>query len=110
MSDSIDFFYSLFHIQYSKASNCFFLLGSTMIRLFISQILTGKKSPLEEKFFNPLVFEPESTLSHKTCKNKVTFITSKFYLNEIKLIYCRETVLIFDLMQRLLNRTLVLKR
>ena len=48
MSDSSDFFYSLFHIQYSKAGNCY-LFGINNNQTFISQILTVI-SPLEEKF------------------------------------------------------------
>ena len=49
MSDSFDFFYSLFHIQYSKAEQSL-----------------GRKV----KFFNPLGFEPKSPFSHKACKIK----------------------------------------
>ena len=48
MSDNFDFFYSLFHIQYSKAGNCY-LFGVNNNQTFISQILTVI-SPLEEKF------------------------------------------------------------
>ena len=42
MSDSSDFFYSLFHIQYNKAGNCYLfgINNNSIIRLFISQILT----------------------------------------------------------------------
>ena len=47
MSDSIDFFYSLFHIQYRVVIAIY--LGSTIIKLPISQILTVL-SPLGEKF------------------------------------------------------------
>ena len=48
MSDSFDFFYSLFHIQYSKAGNCC-LFGINNNQTFISQNLTVI-STLEEKF------------------------------------------------------------
>ena len=48
MSDSFDFFYSLFHIQYSKADNCY-LFRINNNQVFISQILTVI-STLEEKF------------------------------------------------------------
>ena len=48
ISDSSDFFYSPFHIQYSKAGNCY-LFGINNNQTFISQILTVI-SPLEEKF------------------------------------------------------------
>ena len=48
MSDSFDFFYSLFNIQYSKAGNCY-LFGNNNNQTFMSQILTVI-SPLEEKF------------------------------------------------------------
>ena len=48
MSDSSDFFYSLFHVQYSKAGNCY-LFGINNNQTAISQILTVI-SPLEEKF------------------------------------------------------------
>ena len=37
MSGSSDFFYSLFHIQYSKAGNCY-LFGINNNQTFISQI------------------------------------------------------------------------
>ena len=48
MSDSFDFIYSLFRIQYSKAGNCF-LFGVNNNQTFVSQISTVI-SPLEEKF------------------------------------------------------------
>ena len=48
MSDSFAFFYSLFHIQYSKACN-FYLFGINNNQTFISKILIVI-SPLEEKF------------------------------------------------------------
>ena len=48
MSDSFDFFHSLFHIQYSKAGNCY-LFEINNNQTFISQILTVI-SFLEEKF------------------------------------------------------------
>ena len=47
MSDSIDFFYSLF--QYSKAGNYYFIWDQQYNQTFISQILTVL-SPLKEKF------------------------------------------------------------
>ena len=48
MSDNFDFFYSLFHIRYSKAGSCY-LFGVNNNQIFISQILTVI-SPLEQKF------------------------------------------------------------
>ena len=48
MSNSFDFFNSLFHIQYSKAGKCY-LFGINNNQTFISQILTAI-IPLEEKF------------------------------------------------------------
>ena len=48
MSDSFDFFYSLFHIQYRKAGDCY-SFGINNNQTFISQILTVISS-LEEKF------------------------------------------------------------
>ena len=39
MSDSFDFFYSPFHIQYSKAGNCcLFGVNNNQTFIFISQI------------------------------------------------------------------------
>ena len=55
ISDSIDFFYSLFHIQYSKAGNCY-LFGINNKQTFMSQILTVL-SPLEEKFNFPVPWD-----------------------------------------------------
>ena len=70
MSDSINFFYSRFHIQYSKAGNCY-LFGVNNNQTLISQILTVISS-LEEMFncSIPCGFEPKSAFSHKTCKIK----------------------------------------
>ena len=48
MSKSIDFFYSPFHIQYSKAGNCY-LFGINNNQTLHISILTVF-SPLEEKF------------------------------------------------------------
>ena len=48
MSESIDFFWSLFYIQYSKTDNSHFF-GIINNRLFISQSLTVL-GPLREKF------------------------------------------------------------
>ena len=47
-SDSIDFFYSLFHIQYSKAGNCY-SFGINNNQTFHISILTVL-SPLQKKF------------------------------------------------------------
>ena len=89
MSDSFDFFYSLFHIQYSKADNCY-LLGINNNQTFIFSYLNfDSQQSLGRKvqFFNPWGFEPKSSFSHKTCKIKLH--------SDL-----RETAWIFDLMQR----------
>ena len=105
MSDIFYFFYSLFHIQYSKAGTCY-LFGINNNQTFrISNFDSSQSLGRKVQSFNPLGFGPKSTFSHKTCKVK----SHSELLNEKSLIYCRETALIFDLMQRLLNRTLVLK-
>ena len=68
MPESINFFSSLFYVQYSKTGN-FNIFGIHNNETFISQILTFL-SPLVEKlsFFNPFGFEAKSDLSHKASK------------------------------------------
>ena len=70
MSDSSDFFCSLFHILYSKAGNCY-LFGINNNQTFISQILTVL-SPLEGKFnFSiPWDLNQKAHSVLKTCKIK----------------------------------------
>ena len=97
MSDSFDLFYSLFHIQYSKAGNCY-LSGINNNQTFIFKIFD---SPLEEKFNFSIPWDlNKKAHSVINLQNKVTFRASKLYLNETILIYCRETAWIFDLMLR----------
>ena len=70
MSDSIDFFHSLFHIQYSKAGNCYLFGINNNQTFYISNFDSPQSLGRKVQFFNPLGFEPESTLSDKTCKIK----------------------------------------
>ena len=70
ISESIDFFYSLFHIQYSKTGNSY-LFGINNNQTFhISNFDSPQSHGRKVQFLNPLGFEPKSVFSHKTCKIK----------------------------------------
>ena len=70
MSDSINLFYSLFHIQYSKAGNCY-LFGINNNQTFhISNFDSPQSLGRKVQFFCSFGFEPKSTFSHKTCQIK----------------------------------------
>ena len=70
MSESIDFFQSLFYIQYSKTGNQSYLFGINNNQTFhISNFDIPQSLGRKARFFNP-------------CKNKVTFRASKLYLAE----------------------------
>ena len=82
MSESIDFFLSLFYIQYSKTGN-FCTFGINNNQTCISQILTVLVT-LEEKFnFSILLgFEAKYDLDHKTSRIKSHSVRDlKRYLN-----------------------------
>ena len=95
MSESINFFWSLFYIQYSKTGNSY-LFGINNNQTFhISNFDSPQSLKRKVKFFSLLGFEPKSTFSHKTCKLKSQLGASKLYLNEKSLIYGQETASIF---------------
>ena len=70
MSDSIDFFYSLFHIQYSKAGNCYLFGININQTIHISNFDSPQSLGRKVQFFNRLGLEPKTAFSHKTCKIK----------------------------------------
>ena len=68
MSDSIGFFYSLFHIQYSKAGNCYLFGINNNHTFHISNFDSPQSLGRKVQFFNPLGFQPKSAFSHKPAK------------------------------------------
>ena len=70
MSESINFFQSLFYIQYSKTGNSY-LFGINNNQTFhVSNFDSSQSLGRKGQFFRPLGFEPKSTFSHKTWKIK----------------------------------------
>ena len=70
LSDSIYFFYSLFHIQYSMAGNCYLFGINNNHTFHILNFDSPQSVGRKVQFFSPLRFEPKSALSHKGCKIK----------------------------------------
>ena len=64
MSDNIDFFYSLFHIQYSKAGNCYLFGINNNQTIPISNFDSPQSLGRKGQLFSPLGFEPKSAFSH----------------------------------------------
>ena len=70
MSESIDFFWSLFYIQYRKTGNsCLFGINNNK-NFHVSDFDSPQSLGGKVQFFSPLGFEPKSAFSRNTCKIK----------------------------------------
>ena len=112
ISESIDFFQSLFYIQYSKTGNSY-LSGINNNQTFHTCI-SDFDSPLvlweESSNFNPLGFEPKRAFSHnKTCKIKSHLELQNSAWTKRVWFMAEKLHRLFDLVQRHLNWTLVMK-